>query len=126
CHFETQTWGIPNVNDFGFCLNGRARYTQCNENHYYVDNEEMSGCIPVESMDPNCVNSDVTVGACTGINLKQPQESEVLTNFWLCTAENAEPIELSCLDDKAFLNKDGYLGCFDWTWWRELRGCETY
>lgn len=126
CLYQSQTWGVPNVGKFNFCVDGKPKLTECNENSYYVRNETLNGCVPAAKMDPNCVNLDVNVGDCTGINLKQPQPSDTLTNFYLCTAENQDPVELTCLDDKAFLKEKGYLGCFDWTFWRELRECQTY
>ncbi|XP_030573348.1 uncharacterized protein LOC115771674 [Drosophila novamexicana] len=123
CLYERQPWATVNPSQYYICVDNKPKITNCNEGYYFVKNATLSGCIPAKKMDPNCVNLDVTVGPCTGINLKQPQASQVLTNFWLCTEENAAPVELTCLDDKAFVKQEGYLGCFDWALWRALRGC---
>ncbi|KAL7728770.1 hypothetical protein ACLKA6_004134 [Drosophila palustris] len=126
CVYATQAWGVPNVRQLAFCLDGQERVTECNEDEYFVSNDKISGCVPADIISPNCVNLDVTVGPCTGSNLKQPQISESLTGFWFCEEEGAAPVELSCGTGKAFLKQDGYMGCFEWTQWRELRGCQTY
>ncbi|KAM8706237.1 hypothetical protein ACLKA7_010503 [Drosophila subpalustris] len=126
CVYATQAWGVPDVRQLAFCLDGQERLTECNEDEYFVSNDEISGCVPADIISPNCVNLDVTVGPCTGINLKQLQISESLTGFWFCEEEGAAPVELFCENGKAFLKQDGYMGCFEWTQWRKLRGCQTY
>ncbi|XP_034486955.1 uncharacterized protein LOC117791342 [Drosophila innubila] len=126
CLYPTRAWGVPDLREFAFCKDGVAQVTQCNEDEYYVSNDLVSGCLPADKMDPQCVNLDITVGPCTGKNLLQPQPSETLTNFWFCEKEGAEPVECTCEQNKAFLKQGGYLGCFEWPEWRKLRGCQTY
>ncbi|XP_023174610.1 uncharacterized protein LOC111601968 [Drosophila hydei] len=123
CLNEDELWATDNLHAYYFCWDGVPILTECNEGYYFVRNATDSGCIPAKLMNPNCVNLDITVGPCTGINLLQPQTSQNLNNFWLCTEEGADPVELTCVDDLVFVKQDGYLGCFDWQTFRSVRGC---
>ncbi|EDV90630.1 GH14073 [Drosophila grimshawi] len=123
CLYQSMTWAAEDLRKYYWCLNDKPRLSTCKEDYYYVNNATVSGCIPAAKMNPACVNLDIAVGPCEGINLKQPQASYILTNFWLCTEAGAEPVELTCVEDKAFIKQDGYLGCFDWATWRSLRSC---
>ncbi|XP_036325343.1 uncharacterized protein LOC118738513 [Rhagoletis pomonella] len=127
CKYTDEVWGAEDGTKFYFCLpdNNTAILQSCPDNTFFVRNATVTGCIPNSLMDPNCV-TDVEVGACSGEDLKQPQPCSSNPNkFYLCTSEGAEPVLLNCPDGKAFVKQDGYLGCFDWSRWRELRQCYT-
>ncbi|XP_062124148.1 salivary glue protein Sgs-3 isoform X2 [Drosophila sulfurigaster albostrigata] len=126
CVYETQTWGVPQLNAFKFCVNGEVKTTTCIANHYYVSNAKVSGCIPAADVDPLCIDTTIKAPVCTGNNLRQMQRSSSLTSYYLCTAEGAQPDLLPCLNGKVFANNNGYLGCFDWPQWRTASGCDTY
>ncbi|KAH8408451.1 hypothetical protein KR215_005698, partial [Drosophila sulfurigaster] len=126
CVYETQTWGVPQLNAFKFCVDGEVKTTTCIANHYYVSNDKVSGCIPAADVDPLCIDTTITAPVCTGNNLRQMQRSSSLTSYYLCTAEGAQPDLLPCLNGKVFANNNGYLGCFDWPQWRTASGCVTY
>ncbi|XP_030371645.1 uncharacterized protein LOC115625631 [Scaptodrosophila lebanonensis] len=125
CLSENEAWADPDINQFNFCYNGEKQSLSCDKNTYFVNNGTVAGCIPADEMSPNCVNEDITVGPCEGANLYQPQPSKTIGNFWLCVEEGADPIELSCESGKAFVEKDGYMGCFEWDEWRTIRDCVT-
>ncbi|KRF99859.1 uncharacterized protein Dwil_GK13748 [Drosophila willistoni] len=116
-------WGDEDIRYFYFCEDNEVLEDECDKGYYYVNNATVSGCIPGADMNPNCVNLDATAPECEGENLKQPQVCETLTNFYLCPKEGASATELTCTEDKAFANQDGYLGCFTWAEWRKVRDC---
>ncbi|XP_053952128.1 uncharacterized protein LOC128859283 [Anastrepha ludens] len=126
CLYEDELWGTEDGTKFYYCLpdNSSAIIQSCPANTFFVRNETVTGCIPLSLMSSNCVYN-ATVGSCTGENLKQPQPNLAPNKFYLCTSEGATPLALSCADGKAFVKQDGYLGCFDWSVWRQLRQCYT-
>ncbi|XP_037954543.1 uncharacterized protein LOC119685514 [Teleopsis dalmanni] len=126
CLYENELWGSEDGTKFYFCLPGTntAIEQSCAPNTFFVKNDTVSGCIPATSMDPNCVNLE-PVGSCVGDNLNQPQPSSDPTKYYLCTSENATPLQLQCPDNKAFVKQDGYLGCFEWSTWRDIRDCPS-
>ncbi|KAH8381822.1 hypothetical protein KR009_000447 [Drosophila setifemur] len=123
CQSEDELWGGEDIHRFYFCLDGQVMSDECDPGTYFVDNSTVSGCVPSDMMNPTCVNLDVKVPDCTGANKMQPQAADEVTNFYLCTSEG--PKELSCEDGHAFVDSDGYLGCFNWTQWRNLRNCNN-
>ncbi|XP_067630595.1 uncharacterized protein [Eurosta solidaginis] len=126
CKYQDQLWGSEDGTRFYFCLtiNNTAIEQKCPEETFFVRNATLTGCVPNDMMNPNCVNN-VVVGDCTGLNLQQPQPSTDPDKFYLCPSEGATPLLLSCAAGKGFIKQDGYLGCFNWTQWRVLRQCNT-
>ena len=126
CRYKDGMWGSEDGTKFYFCLPGTdtAIEQSCRKNTFFVNNAKVTGCIPLKMVDPNCVyQSDVEPQPCKGVNLIQPQPSSVPTNYYVCVAEGATPVKLTCPAGKAFVKQDGYLGCFEWKQWRKIRNC---
>ncbi|KAH8381496.1 hypothetical protein KR093_006868, partial [Drosophila rubida] len=126
CVYASQTWGTSTLNAFKFCVDGVTLSSTCIANHYYVSNSTISGCVPAAQMDPQCIDVTLKPPVCTGNNLRQMQRSSVITQFYICESENAEPTVINCPDGKIFANNNGWLGCFEWEQWRIASGCNTY
>lgn len=123
CESETQLWGSPDGTKFRFCIGDDiALELPCDPNTFFVKNATVCGCIPLDQVADDCVYH-VSAPTCEGQNLKQPQPHQDPTKYWLCPSSGAKPVELSCPANKAFVNQNGYLGCFEWTQWRSIRGC---
>ncbi|XP_034661288.1 uncharacterized protein LOC117896867 [Drosophila subobscura] len=121
CKYEDELWGGEDIRKFYFCIDGQVIEDWCDKDCYFVNNATFSGCLQANLLNPQCVNLDAAEPDCKGLSAWQPQPSASPNNFYLCTSEGAK--ELSCEQDKAFVNQDGYLGCFTWTTWRMLRNC---
>ncbi|XP_017079644.1 uncharacterized protein LOC108113562 [Drosophila eugracilis] len=121
CQSEDELWGGEDIRKFYFCLNDKVIADECDSGYYFVNNATICGCLPAAQMNPSCVNLDAAKPDCTGISKTQPQPSADVASFYLCANDTAT--ELACPDGKAFVNQDGYLGCFVWTQWRSLRNC---
>ncbi|XP_075149022.1 uncharacterized protein LOC142222657 [Haematobia irritans] len=123
CVSETELWGSVDGTKFYFCLGDNMALEQsCDPGTFFVKNTTVAGCVPVADVDDKCIYHDGPP-TCTGESLYQPQPHEMPNNFYLCTMNGAEPQVMKCPDEKAFVNQNGYLGCFDWSNWREIRGC---
>uniref|UniRef100_A0A6P4EQZ9 Uncharacterized protein LOC108043301 n=2 Tax=Drosophila rhopaloa TaxID=1041015 RepID=A0A6P4EQZ9_DRORH len=121
CQSEDELWGGEDIRKFYFCLDGKVITDECDSGSYFVNNATVCGCLTSDLMKPSCVNMDIKVPDCTGASKMQPQACDDVASFYLCTSEGAK--ELPCPDGKAFVDQDGYLGCFDWSEWRSLRNC---
>lgn len=123
CLSETELWGSADGTKFYFCLGGDVALEQsCDSGTFFVKNATVSGCVPIDLVSDNCIYH-TEPPSCTGESVTQPQPHQDPTKFYLCPATGAEPLVLTCLDNKAFVNQDGYLGCFEWSQWRGIRGC---
>ncbi|XP_061396473.1 uncharacterized protein LOC133332108 [Musca vetustissima] len=123
CKSENELWGSDDGTKFYFCLGDNMALEQdCDPGTFFVKNATVSGCVPVDLVDDKCIYH-TEPPSCIGESVTQPQPHEDPTKFYLCPASGAEPLVLSCTDNKAFVSQDGYLGCFDWTQWRQIRGC---
>lgn len=124
CKSESELWGSADGTKFYFCIGDDMAIEQsCDPGTFFVKNATVSGCVPLDEVDDNCVYH-VEAPVCEGEALKRPRPHEDPTLFYLCTAEGAEPAVLSCFDEQAFVDQNGYLGCFDWSIWRKIRECE--
>ncbi|EDW27990.1 GL27267 [Drosophila persimilis] len=121
CLYEDEIWGGEDIRKFYFCISGEVYEDTCDTDYYFVRNATYSGCLPAALMNPQCVNLDAVEPDCEGISAEQPQPTDLLNQYYLCTDDGVK--QLSCGEDKAFINQDGYLGCFPWTQWRTLRNC---
>ncbi|XP_017052394.1 uncharacterized protein LOC108095730 [Drosophila ficusphila] len=121
CQSQDELWGSEDLRKFYFCLDNEVIADECDPGTYFVNNATICGCLPSSMMKPSCVNLDATVPDCTGNSKLQPHAASDVASFYLCT--NDGPLQLSCPDGKAFVDQDGYLGCFEWTQWRQLRDC---
>lgn len=118
-------WGSQDGTKFYFCLPGTdmAIEQNCPVNTFFVKNATVCGCLPLDRVDSNCIYLDSTEPVCTGNALRQPQASSDPTKYYFCPGEGATPITMSCAEGKAFVEQDGYLGCLDWSLWRDVRDC---
>ncbi|XP_022212613.2 uncharacterized protein LOC111067671 [Drosophila obscura] len=121
CQSQDELWGGEDIRKFYFCINDQVIEDECDTGYYFVNNATYSGCLPAKLLNPQCVNLDAVEPDCKGLSAEQPQPCDTLTNFYLCTADGVT--KMSCADNKAFVNQDGYLGCFPWAEWRLLRNC---
>ncbi|XP_013108336.1 uncharacterized protein LOC106087739 [Stomoxys calcitrans] len=123
CKYENELWPSDDGTKFYLCVGDDLALEQsCEPNTFFVKNSTVAGCVPLSEVDGNCIYH-VGPPTCTGISLSQPQPHELPTNFYLCPVSGGEPLVMTCPDQKAFVNQDGYLGCFTWPSWREIRGC---
>ncbi|KAI8046739.1 uncharacterized protein LOC128256941 [Drosophila gunungcola] len=121
CQSEDEMWGGEDIRKFYFCLDGKVITDECDDGYYYVNNATISGCLPSEMMQASCVNLDIKVPDCSEASKMRPQACDDVASFYLCTSEGAK--KLPCPEGKAFIDQDGYLGCFKWSVWRSLRNC---
>ncbi|KAM7360142.1 uncharacterized protein ACRADG_003600 [Cochliomyia hominivorax] len=123
CVSETEIWGSEDGTKFYFCIGDNQALEQtCEPGTFFVKNATVSGCVPVGEVADNCIYH-VKVEPCEGENVVMPQVHPEPTKYYLCLNEGAEPLALTCPQNKAFLKQDGYLGCFEWKKWRSVRGC---
>ncbi|KAH8294877.1 hypothetical protein KR018_003803, partial [Drosophila ironensis] len=121
CQSEDELWGSPDLRKYYFCYEGKTVEVPCDDGAYFVKNETVYGCVQADLMNPACVNLNAKEPDCTGVSKKQPQACDDLSKFYLCTDDGVAT--LSCDEGKAFVDQDGYLGCFAWSQWRQLRNC---
>lgn len=123
CKSETELWGSADGTKFYFCIGDNMAIEQsCDPDTFFVKNATVSGCVPLDEVADNCIYH-IEPQPCEGINIMQPQPHPDPSKYYMCPSAGAVLVVLPCPNDKAFVKQNGYLGCFEWTMWRTIRGC---